>query len=366
MRRSTSGKGTRMASQQPERRQPERRVIVSDIAKRADVSIGTVSNYLNYPERVSDTLKAKIKEAIDTLGYVPRQSHARRHTSSRGLIGYVMTDIEHSLFTDIFEGIQEVCEDNDMQVIGANASSDGVRQSELVRMFIQMGCSGIVLSTVFDSPGDVAAARSAGVPIVLVDHTNPVHADPVSSVLENNYSCGQLAVEELVRNGCTRLAFAAHSFDYQSVQDRRTGIRHAVEDCGGEVSLELINSRGLMVEDGYDVGMGLVRRAAEGRSVPDGIIVASDHLGIGIIRALVDDGTMRVPDDVSVIGCEGARMNRTAPVELTTIDAPGPDMGRKAMSELLDCIENPMTHVYSTTMLEPRLHRRASVRNGAA
>ena len=96
------------------------KVGVSDIAKHAGVSIGTVSNYLNYPERVSETLKAKIGAAIQELGYVPRRAapSPAQTTTGTPIIGYVMTDIEHSLFSFIFEGAQEVCEENGMQIIG--------------------------------------------------------------------------------------------------------------------------------------------------------------------------------------------------------------------------------------------------------
>ena len=102
-----------------------KKVGVSDIAKHAGVSIGTVSNYLNYPERVSETLKTKISHAIADLGYVPKHSNGQIPASNATpVIGFVMTDIEHSLFTSIFEGAQEVCEDHGMQVVGLNALSD--------------------------------------------------------------------------------------------------------------------------------------------------------------------------------------------------------------------------------------------------
>lgn len=349
-------------SQQDSPQPPRKRAGVSDIAKHAGVAIGTVSNYLNYPDRVSDTLKDKIRKAIDELGYVPRRPRMTNPSMRAGLVGYVMTDIEHSLFTDIFEGIQEVCDDNDMQVIGVNASSDARRQADAVRTFIELGCSGIVLSTVFDSPDEVEAARAAGVGIVLVDHVNPPSSAPASSVLEDNRAVGHMAAGELMRTGCRRLAFVAHSFDYQSVQERHDGARQAVESHDPPVSLELIDSHGLLVEDGYDIGRALLQRARDGKEMPDGIIAASDYLGIGIIRALVDDGSLQVPADVSVIGCEGARTTHPSPIPMTTIDAPGNDMGRKAMTELLDARENPGSYVRSVTMMEPSLHRRASTR----
>ena len=206
-----------------------KKVGVSDIAKHAGVSIGTVSNYLNYPERVSETLKTKISRAIADLGYVPKHSNGQSPASNATpVIGFVMTDIEHSLFTSIFEGAQEVCEDHGMQVVGLNALSDKQRQSDMVRLLIGMNVAGIILSTVEDSPEDVAAARAAGIPIILIDHTNPRDADPVCSIMTDNVSAGQIAAEELIRTGCTKLAFLAHSFDYESVQDRQLGVQKAV------------------------------------------------------------------------------------------------------------------------------------------
>lgn len=240
-----------------------KKVGVSDIAKHAGVSIGTVSNYLNYPERVSETLKTKISRAIADLGYVPKHSNGQIPASNATpVIGFVMTDIEHSLFTSIFEGAQEVCEDHGMQVVGLNALSDKQRQSDMVRLLIGMNVAGIILSTVEDSPEDVAAARAAGIPIILIDHTNPRDADPVCSIMTDNVSAGQIAAEELIRTGCTKLAFLAHSFDYESVQDRQLGVQKAVMlatrgNRTPQVSAEVIDSGGLYIEDGYESGLTL-------------------------------------------------------------------------------------------------------------
>lgn len=343
-----------------------KRVGVSDIAKHAGVSIGTVSNYLNYPERVSDTLKAKIGASIKELGYTPRRNASlpQRDTAGPHIIGYIMTDIEHSLFTFIHEGAQEVCEENDLQLIALNASSDAERQSQLVKTLIDMNVDGILLSTVSDSPEDVAAARAANIPIILIDHTNPRHADQVCCVLENNVSTGQIAAEELIRTGCRRIAFAAHSFDYESIQDRQLGVEKTIARTHGDAQLELINSKGLMFEDGYRLGMDIidVMESNGSGSIPDGIITASDALAAGIMAAFHEHDGPRVPQDVSIIGTEGARLDAVCPLPLTVVCAPSVDMGRKAMTQMLDYIDNPAAHVHSTTLIEPTLIRRASTR----
>ena len=269
-----------------------KRVGVSDIAKHAGVSIGTVSNYLNYPERVSDTLKEKIGASIKELGYTPRRNTLlpQRENAGPRLIGYIMTDIEHSLFTFIHEGAQEVCEENDLQLIALNASSDAQRQNELVKTLIDMNVAGILLSTISDSPEDVAAARAANIPIILLDHTNPRHADQVCCVLENNMAAGQIAADELIRIGCSRIAFAAHSFDYESVQDRQMGVEKTIARTHGSTQLELINSKGLMFEDGYQLGLDIIDTMKRSglNAIPDGIITVSDALAAGVLSAFHD------------------------------------------------------------------------------
>ena len=214
-----------------------------------------------------------------------------------------MTDIEHSLFTFIHEGAQEVCEENDLQLIALNASSDAQRQNELVKTLIDMNVAGILLSTISDSPEDVAAARAANIPIILLDHTNPRHADQVCCVLENNMAAGQIAADELIRIGCSRIAFAAHSFDYESVQDRQMGVEKTIARTHGSTQLELINSKGLMFEDGYQLGLDIIDTMKRSGldAIPDGIITVSDALAAGVLSAFHDHNGPRVPEDVCVI-----------------------------------------------------------------
>ena len=300
-----------------------KKVGVSDIAKHAGVSIGTVSNYLNYPERVSETLKTKISRAIADLGYVPKHSNGQIPASNATpVIGFVMTDIEHSLFTSIFEGAQEVCEDHGMQVVGLNALSDKQRQSDMVRLLIGMNVAGIILSTVEDSPEDVAAARAAGIPIILIDHTNPRDADPVCSIMTDNVSAGQIAAEELIRTGCTKLAFLGHSFDYES---------------------------------------GLTIAAMPEGERPDGIITVDTPLGVGVVNALLDQG-VRIPEDISVIACDEAQIKPLGSLPLTSVAANATDIGRKAMTQMLDHMSDADAHVHATTLIKPILVRRASTR----
>ena len=139
-----------------------------------------------------------------------------------------MTDIEHSLFTFIHEGAQEVCEEKRPAAYRLERIIRRATAKRTGETLIDMNVAGILLSTISDPPKTWAAARAANIPIILLDHTNPRHADQVCCVLENNMAAGQIAADELIRIGCSRIAFAAHSFDYESVQDRQMGVeKHA-------------------------------------------------------------------------------------------------------------------------------------------
>ncbi|MCO6559025.1 MAG: substrate-binding domain-containing protein [Bifidobacterium sp.] len=315
-------------------------------------------------------LSKRVSAVIAELGYEPRKPPrltARRQENEQNgqsgvassLVGYVMTDIEHSLFTHIFEGIQEVCEDRDMQVVGVNAFSDKDRQSDLIDMFIDLGVSGILLSTVTDPVEDIARARRANKPIVLLDHSSPTGACATCSVMENNVSVGQLAAQELIETGCTRILFAAHLFDYESIQNRQIGVQHAVDVAASPVHLSTLDAGGLLFEDGYQLGLQISDMSTDER--PDGIVTGGDALAAGLIEGFVERG-IQVPGDISIVGCEGIRLPLRSRMPLTVVNAPANDMGGQAMTHLIDEIENPETHVHTTTLVDQKLVRRATTK----
>lgn len=347
---------------------------IVDVAKAAGVSVGTVSNFLNYPDRVSATLSTRIQRAIDDLGYTRRRApYATGRTRQAGTIALIMTDIEHSLFTSMFEGAQEVCEDHGLQLIGMNAMSLQERQHEQVQHLCRMHVSGILLSSVFDSSRDVATAVKAGIPLVMIDHENPVGSAAACAVVENNVAAGQIAAAELLACGRRKLVFLGHSeHDFQAIRDRWEGVSRYITQQAADWTTNMatgaapsdapeisnIDSQGIMIEDGYAMGRIIASMPASRR--PDGVIAATDFLAVGLVNALMDDARVSVPDDIAVIGMEGDRLDTVGSMPLTVVQAPGDDMGRQAMHRLLEEMEAPRAHVHATVSIMPKLVRRAT------
>jgi len=328
---------------------------MSDVAKAAGVSLGTVSNVLNQPEKVSPATAQRVRDAIAQLGFVRNDAARSLASGSNSSVGMVLADIENSLFIDMAHGAQEAARASGLRLLLANAACDMTQQDDYLDLFDQSRVTGVLLAPMEDSSAGIARIRSHGRPVVLLNYA----PRPASccAVLVNNEHAGYLAARHLVDSGRRRLAFVAAHDDYQPVRDRRRGVRDAIADAVG-VQLEEIDSGGLTTEHGHRAGRQLAARPAH--ELPDGLIVVTDQLANGIIHELHVVAGIRVPAAVAVVGCENNRAAGPAAVALTAVDMPGRLMGQEALRLLLDEVNGGARHRHATVVLEPELVVRAS------
>lgn len=328
---------------------------MADVAKAAGVSLGTVSNVLNQPEKVSPATAQRVRDAIARLGFVRNDAARSLASGSNSSVGMVLADIENSLFIDMAHGAQEAARAAGLRLLLANAACDMTQQDDYLDLFDQSRVTGVLLAPMEDSSAGIARIRSHGRPVVLLNYA----PRPASccAVLVDNEHVGYLAARHLIDSGRRRLAFVAGHDDYQPVRDRRRGVRDAVADAPG-VTLEEIDSGGLTTEHGHRAGRELAARPA--RQLPDGLIVVADELANGIIHELHMVAGIRVPATVAVVGCENNRAAGPAAVALTAVDMPGRRMGQEALRLLLDEVHGGTRHRHATVVLEPELIARAS------
>jgi LacI family transcriptional regulator len=329
---------------------------MQDVADAAGVSLGTVSNVLNHPGKVSPATAQRVREAIGRLGFVRNDAARSLASGSNKSVGMVLADIENSLFIDMAHGAQEAARAAGLSLLLANAACDMALQDEYLDLFDQNRVTGVLLAPMEDSAAGVARMRAHGRQIVLLNFAQ--RGGACCSVLVNNEEVGYLAARHLIDIGRRRLAFVAAHDDYQPVRDRRRGVRAAVAEAGSAVTLEDVDSAGLTTVHGHQAGRSLARRAAHER--PDGLVVVTDELANGIVHELHIVAGVRVPDEVAVVGCENNRAAGSAPVPLTAVDLPGRTMGQEAMRLLIDEATLGQHHRHATVVLEPELIVRAS------
>jgi LacI family transcriptional regulator len=326
---------------------------IQDVARRAGVAVGTVSNVLNNPDIVTEQTRVKVEAAITELGFV-RNSAARALAARRtDTVGLILIDIGNSLFVDIARGAESAAAQAQLKLLLANSDSTRSKQDNYLELFDQARVAGVLL-TPLEEPLDVAhAVLGHGRPVVLVIATSP---DPLTcSVMVNEELGGYLAARHLLHEGARRLVFLAGCPDLRLIRRRLAGVERAVAEAGA--SLRVVEAPNLTIGTGREVG----RQVLLSQSV-DGVVCPSDLLAVGVIQAATDLG-IRVPDELMVVGYDDNHFASESSIPVSTVSLPGYRMGELAIELLLEEIHQGSGHVHRTVMLDPHLvPRRSSLR----
>lgn len=309
---------------------------IRDVAQRAGVSVGTVSNVLNNPSKVSAASVRRVQAAIDDLGYI-RNDAARQLRAGRSTtVGLVVLDVRNPFFTDVARGAEDEAATHGLSVILGNSDENSEREAGYLDLFEEQRVHGVLISPYGEVSPRLARLRSRGIPAVLVDR---ISGDGTfSSVSVDDIAGGRLAARHLLETGRRRLAFAGGPFDIRQISDRYAGARAAVESQQG-ATLEVIELTALSVLEGRRAGESILSRPITRR--PDAVFAANDLVATGLLQALVMQGSMRVPDDISLIGFDDIDFASASVVPLSSVRQPSQLIGRTAVQLLIEEAADP-------------------------
>jgi LacI family transcriptional regulator len=309
---------------------------VRDVALRAGVSVGTVSNVLNRPDRVSPDAVERVQRAIDELGYIRNDAARQLRAGRSSTIGLVVLDVSNPFFAEVARGAQEEAAGQGFTVLLGNSDEADDRESDYLDLFEKQRVHGVLISPHGDVDERLRRLRSRGTPAVLVDRRS--EDGSLSSVAVDDVAGGRLAVEHLVAAGRRRIAFVGGPLTVRQVADRLLGAR-AVADGSSGVQLELVPTASLTVLEGRIAGDLLAGRPERER--PDAIFAANDLVALGLLQALVMQRSLRVPEDIALVGYDDIDFASTAVVPLSSIRQPSRLIGETAVQILLQEADDP-------------------------
>jgi LacI family transcriptional regulator len=328
-------------------------VTIYDVARHADVSVASVSNFLNWPDRVSVTMKRRIGEAVDDLGFVPSLAARQLRGRPSGIVGASFVNASNPYFGGIATAVEKMVADNGLTVVVGSSHESAEQQKRLLDLFEQLRFDGVVVSPSDDDLEPLRRRRDQGTPIVLVDHEDPEHR--LSSVSLDHREGGRLAAQHVLDAGRRRLLFAAGPEGVRQVERRLDGCRLAVRQTP-DVYLQIVRTPDLDLADGTAVGRRIAEQPPAER--PDAVVAGNDLHAIGIVAGLTAAG-IRVPEDIAVVGYDDIPFAAVAAVPLTTVRQPIAEIGTAAARLLLDEIAQP-GRVPRDVVLAPELVVRAS------
>lgn len=334
--------------------QTRRAPSMADVARHAGVALGTVSNVLNAPEKVSEKTRQRVLDSVKTLGFVRNQVARTLAAGRTDIFGFVVVDIGNSFFVDIARGAEEAAVENKYKLLLANSDVDLTRQDLYLDLFDETRVNGLLLAPL-DAPLDGAdKVRGHGRPVVLVNW--PGKEGQYCGVTVDEEHGGYAAARHLIEQGCRRILYTGGPLTLTAVRQRLSGAQRAVRDSEAAVQLEFLETRRLTVSAGLDVGRGIAEREPKDR--PDGIFAAADALASGCAQALIYAG-LSVPQDVAIIGYDNNHFTADHVVPISTVGQPGHEMGRIALELLIEEVTDP-SHEHRTVVLEPVLIARTS------
>jgi len=314
-------------------------VSVKDVAALAGVSLGTVSNTLNAPEKVSAATRDRVNDAIAKLGWVRNES-ARHLAGGRSRsIGMVLMDIGNPFFTDVLAGAESYVYSLGHTVHIGNSGLDRDRESAHRDLFEQERVRGILIAPLYSSPR-VREVRRRGIPVVLLDRSED--SSDCCTVSVDDVEGGRLAVQHLLTLGHRRIAVVGGSSTLPQVRDRRLGAELARGGAaGGDVSLLMISTAAMDAGSGTDAAAQLAVLPAGER--PTAVFATNDLLAIGLLQGFTTLG-VSVPDDVAIIGYDDIAFAGTAAVPLSSVRQPRRELGWRGAELLFQEIHSAEAH----------------------
>lgn len=328
---------------------------VRDVAREAGVSVGTVSNVMNFPEKVASKTVARVQLAIETLNYVRNDAARQLRAGVSRSIGLLVLDFGNPFFTDVARGAEQAASRHQMSLVLANSDEDHEREKQLLGLFEEQRLAGLLVSPVYSNISDLIRVSERGTPIVLVDR--PSTSRSLSSVAVDDVAGGALAVRHLIELGKKSIMFAGGPMKLQQIADRLKGSQQAVS-AHPHVELEILETKGLSVEEGRNLAHSLMRRPVADR--PDAIFAANDLLALGIMHVLFAAANISIPDDIALVGYDDISFASSAIIPLTSIRQPSALLGVKAIDLLMHEANFPEDTKRQQIMFQPELVIRES------
>ncbi|MVO99783.1 LacI family DNA-binding transcriptional regulator [Paenibacillus lutrae] len=328
------------------------KISIFDVAKKAGVSVVTVSRVLNDFPSVREKNRQKVLQAIKELDYRPNSAARSLAMGKTGVIGLTLTTLQDTLFDGIIKSVNDALKEHGyFLALSIEPETAETAKGESSNFLYQEDrVDGIILLSPLNEERDVLELKRKKIPFVLVD--NQLEDTGASVVNVDNYMGGLTATRHLLGLGHTRIAHVCGPALYRSAKERKRGYMDAMAEAG--LAPYLMVDSDFNIRDGYEIAKSWLA----GGECPTAVFAADDFIALGIVEAFRDAGR-HVPQELSVIGYDDQAFSADIHPRLTTIRQPTEGMAQEAVKLLLR-IKSGAQRRNASIKLEPELIVRES------
>jgi LacI family transcriptional regulator len=327
---------------------------MTDVARLAGVSVGTVSNVLNNPQLVAGPTRERVERVLRRTGFV-RNAAARQLTGvMSSTVGCVLLDLSNPYFAEIARGLEDGLAEGGCLAIVASSDVDAEREQRALQMLLEAGIRALVLNSLDNSPIGIAQFVAKDIPIILLDDAR--RRSDLCTVASDCVAGGRMAADHLLDLGHRRIALLGPHLDIPSLVDRNVGSRAAAQARGLEPGQVFVDVS-LQPPDHHGDPGPAIERALSGPEPCTAFLCPNDMAALTVLTGLQRRG-LSVPRDVSVVGYDDLAFAALLSPGLTTVRQSTYDLGRAAAGLVL--AEAERDHVHQQLTFAPTLVVRGS------
>jgi LacI family transcriptional regulator len=321
-----------------------------DVAKQAQVSVGTVSNVLNRPTNVSESTRLKVREAIDMLGFIPNIHSANSNSDSK-IVGLILPLAQNPFYDELAQGIEDSLAQDRYRVLIGYSREDESIELQLLTAMSDANFRGIIVTPV--GPHNQVFEKFID-RNVRVSYLSQTDQEPDQcSVSIDQVRGGFIGIEHLAQLGHKKILWASGPDHHHQSNQRFVGITQAAQQFG--IELETITAPSLDFITGEQVAPNIIARGP----LPDAIFAGNDALALGIMNYFHKVG-IQVPGQVSVLGFDNVAYAESALVPLTTVSQTPYQLGWTMGVQMLAEFEAKVGHVHQHVVFQPQIVERSS------
>ncbi|MEJ2542718.1 MAG: LacI family DNA-binding transcriptional regulator [Calditrichaceae bacterium] len=315
-----------------------KKVTIEDVAKRAEVSKGTVSAVINSKRSVKAETRDHIQKVMRDLNFRPKGiARNLKNGAQDKSIGIIVKDINYPFYTTIISGVREYANNLGYSLIVTSSENDHEYEKKYASLFSAKDIKGAIIAPLVDGAAEIEhlfKLKMLNYPFVLLEDVLGIQANVVAI---DNLNAIKQAVTYLIESGHKKMVHFAGPTQSSHTQERIEGFRHAFSECTLAFKKEMIVSIGSKHDESFCRTLEYFKDLKR-EDYPTAIVCFNDQQALAVMMAL-KELNLNIPNDVSIVGIDDIFYAKIYPVPLTTIRVPQHEIGMKAAEILIKNIE---------------------------
>ncbi len=308
---------------------------MTDIAKKANVSIATVSRVINNEKSVRESTRLKVLKIIEENEYTPSAVGRNLSKQETNIVAVIVPDISNPFFSEIVDGITKVLEAKDLGVVLFNTGESIERQEKAIKMAVSQRVKGIIISVTQDSynlEGE-KILKSKDIPLVLIDRD--IKNSNIDGVFIDNIHGAYKGVKSLLEQGHKNISILTGSLESKPGRDRLRGYKKALKEYDITLEEDNIYEGNFQLESGYRLGKELLEK----KDIPESVFICNNLMTLGFMKA-INRSKYKIIEDIDIATFDRIESLDIFGIDINYVSIEARDLGTKGATLLLNRLNN--------------------------